>query len=90
LNTVSRNAGLWALIILLAFLFYSMVAKPPPRDQEISFSEFIAAVEDGRVADVVIQGQNVQGQYLAPEGKDLSGFRTYTPEDPGLVGLLRE
>ena len=90
MNTVSRNAGLWALIILLAFLFYSMVAKQPPRDPEINFSEFIEAVEAGRVGDVVIQGQNVRGRYVAPEGKDPSGFKTFTPEDPGLVGLLRE
>jgi cell division protease FtsH len=90
LNTVSRNAGLWALIILLAFLFYSMVAKQPPRDNEINFSEFIEAVEAERVADVVIQGQNVRGRYVSPEGKDPTGFKTFTPEDPGLVGLLRE
>ena len=90
MNTVSRNAGLWALIILLAFLFYSMVAKQPPRDPEISFSEFVEAVESGRVADVTIQGQNVRGRYAAPEGKDSTGFKTFTPEDPGLVGLLRE
>jgi len=89
LNTVSRNAGLWALIILLAFLFWSMVAKQQPRDPEISFTQFIQAIEDGRVADVLIQGQNVSGHYDASTGGKADGFKTYTPEDAGLIELLR-
>ena len=89
MNTVSRNAGLWALIILLAFLFWSMVAKQQPRDPEISFTQFIQAIEDGRVADVLIQGQNVSGHYDASTGGKADGFKTYTPEDAGLIELLR-
>ncbi len=90
MNPVSRNLGLWLLLLLVGLLLWSVVAKQQPREPEISFSHFIQAVEDGRVAEVVIQGKNIRGQYKTDHGETGSGFKTFAPEDPDLVRLLRE
>jgi cell division protease FtsH len=55
------------------------------REQEIDFSTFLRAVEDGNVSRVSIQGNNITGEYV--EGPR---FRTYTPDYPDLVKMLRE
>jgi cell division protease FtsH len=55
------------------------------REQEIDFSTFLQAVEDGNVSRVSIQGNNITGEYV-----DGPRFRTYTPDYPDLVKMLRE
>jgi cell division protease FtsH len=89
-NPVSRNAGLWALVILIALAFWSLMAKQQRPEPEITYSEFLEAVEGDRVADVVMQGSNVRGHYVSSDGQPGGPFRTYAAEDPGLVGMLRD
>jgi len=60
-------------------------SKQSVREPEIIFSEFIAAVERGDVREVVIQGHSLQGKY-----KNGEPFRTFEPDDPGLVKSLRD
>ncbi|MGH7931272.1 MAG: ATP-dependent metallopeptidase FtsH/Yme1/Tma family protein, partial [Candidatus Binatia bacterium] len=55
------------------------------REPEVVFSEFMGSVERGEVQEVVIQGQNIQGKYKSGER-----FRSFAPNDPDLVKLLRE
>jgi cell division protease FtsH len=74
----------------MGLLLWSIVAKQQPRDPEVSFSRFIQAVEEGKVASVVIQGQHVHGRYRNDQGQPGEGFKTFTPDDPELVGLLRQ
>jgi len=89
LNPVSRNLGLWLLLLLMGLLLWSIVTKQGPRDPDIPFSRFVQAVEEGRVAEVTIQGQNISGRYKSERG-DQAGFKTYAPQDPDLVRTLRE
>jgi cell division protease FtsH len=87
---VSRNAGLWALVILIALAFWSLMANQKQPDPKISYSDFLQAVQDDRVADVVMQGKNVQGHYAGADGQAGGPFRTYAADDPGLVKMLRD
>src|SRR5215470_15325337 len=90
-NPVSRNLGLWLLLLLMGLLLWSIVTKQAPRDPAISFSRFVEAVEAGRVSSVTIQGQNIQGRYKSERGEHGGdGFKTFAPEDPDLVRTLRE
>ncbi|UUX52252.1 ATP-dependent zinc metalloprotease FtsH [Nisaea acidiphila] len=50
-----------------------------------AFSDFLGAVEQGRVTDVMIQGNTIKGHF-----NDGRNFATYAPSDPGLVDRLRE
>jgi cell division protease FtsH len=90
LTPVSRNLGLWLLLLLFGLIFWSIVTKQQPRDTEISFTRFIQAVESDKVAAVTIQGQHIRGQYKDEQGRPGENFKTFAPEDPTLVQKLRE
>jgi cell division protease FtsH len=91
LNPVSRNLGLWLLLLVMGGILYGIINnKQQPRMPEITFSRFMQAVDEGRVAEVVIQGPNIRGRYTAERGEAGDGFKTFAPEDPDLVRLLRE
>ncbi len=67
-------------------LLFQLVKGPGVgREQEIDFSSFLQAVENGRVSRVSIQGNNISGEY--DQG---TRFRTYAPDYPDLVKILRE
>src|SRR5437016_3494823 len=70
---------------LMVLVLVNLVSRTENRDPDIIFSEFLTAVEKGDVADVMIQGPNIRGRYQ--NGK---GFKTFAPEDPNLVKLLRD
>jgi cell division protease FtsH len=90
LNPVSRSLGLWLLLLLMGVLLWSVVTKNPTREPPVSYSEFISAVQDGKIADVVIQGQSIQGRYRSEGDGPGAGFKTFAPQDTELVKLLRE
>jgi cell division protease FtsH len=92
-NPVSRNLGLWLLLLLMGLLLWSIVTKQQPREPEVSFSRFVQAVDEGRVAEVTIQGKSIRGRYRGEHGEkgELGeGFKTFAPDDPDLVRTLRE
>ena len=84
MNQFSRNIALWLVLGLMVLLLFNVVNQQQTREPDIIFSEFIAAVEKGEVAEVTIQGPNIRGSYT--NGK---GFKTFAPDDPNLVGTLR-
>ena len=59
--------------------------RPQTRESDIGYSEFVRAIEEQRILEVVIQGENVRGRYL-----DGRPFRTYVPKDNTLVPLMRK
>jgi len=74
----------------MGLLLWSIVTKQQPREPEVSFSKFVQAVEEDRVADVIIQGQHIRGRYKGERGSSGEGFKTFAPDDPGLVERLRD
>jgi cell division protease FtsH len=70
---------------LIFLLLFNVFSKQHGRDPEVIFSDFLAAVDRGEVQEVVIQGRGIQGKYQSGER-----FRTYAPDDPELVKILRE
>ncbi len=71
-------------VVLALFTLFTIFTRQSRGEPEIIFSEFNAAVERGDVAEVMIQGNNIQGKY-----KNGSGFKTFAAEDPQLVRSLR-
>ncbi|MEE9122097.1 MAG: ATP-dependent zinc metalloprotease FtsH [Syntrophobacteria bacterium] len=80
-----KNLALWLVISLMVILLFNMFNHPGQSKQETSYSEFIAAVSDGEVNQVTIQGNNIYGKY-----KDGISFRTFVPNDPDLIRVLRD
>jgi cell division protease FtsH len=69
----------------MIFLFQIFYAKPRQTVLDRNYSDFIAAVQEGRVLEVEAQGRNITW-------KDVNGktYKTYAPEDPEMIKILRE
>jgi cell division protease FtsH len=85
MNANLRNFALWVIIVLLLLALFTLFQNPSQRtqSQEISFSQLLNEVEQGRVRDVLIQGPEIHGNFT-----DGRGFQTYAPNDPSLIQRL--
>ena len=82
-----RNLVMWAIIVFLTIGLYNMFKHPQniQQNNNISFSEFLKEVDNGRVVQVDIKGNNISG--ILSNGKN---FNTYAPNDPNLVEKLSD
>ena len=85
MNQFSRNVALWLVLGLMFLLLFNLFNKQQAKEPEVIFSDFVAAAERGEVTEVTIQGRNIRGKYHNGDR-----FKTFAPEDPDLVKLLRE
>jgi cell division protease FtsH len=85
MNPNLRNFALWVIIVLLLLALFTLFQNPGQRttSQDISFSQLLNEVEQGRVRDVLIQGPEIHGTFT-----DGRSFQTYAPNDPSLVQRL--
>ena len=51
-----RNLALWLLILLILLLVFQLFPGNEPVRQVITYSDFLEAVEEGRVSEVTLQG----------------------------------
>ncbi len=88
MNPNFRNFALWAIIALLLIALFNMFQGPNERtsSREISYSQFLQDVDNGRIRNVKIVGDTITGVY-AEGGKS---FQTYSPGDAGLVQRLED
>lgn len=88
MNSNFQKLAIWvAMLVLLAALFNMFNDRPDARrSSEISYSDFIKAVDDGKISEVTLAGQRIQGT-MRDGGKK---FASYAPEDPGLVARLEK
>ena len=63
MNANLRNFALWVIIVLLLLALFTLFQNPGTRSTstDISFSQLLNEVEQGRVHDVVIQGPEIHG-----------------------------
>src|SRR3569832_546871 len=82
MNANLRNFALWVIIVLLLLALFTLFQNPGQRTtaQDISFSQLLTEVDQGRVRDVVIQGPKIHDTFA-----NGTSFQTYAPSDPGLV-----
>jgi cell division protease FtsH len=68
----------------MIILLFNLVNAPKKTGDEIIFSDFMSRLENSEVEEVVIKDSNLTGQF-----KDGKKFKTYAPEYPDLVKVLR-
>ena len=86
MNQFYKNLALWLVIGLILIALFNIFNKPLVLQSEIIFSDFIAQVEKGQIAEVVIPGDGIRGKYM-----DGSSFQTMAPpKDPDLIRTLRD
>ncbi len=85
MSSLYKNLIFWAIIIVIMVVLFNIFNKPRPTVLERNYSDFITAVENGRVQEVETRGKNIS--WRDSEGRR---FKTYAPEDPDMIKLLRE
>ncbi len=85
MSSLYKNLVFWAIIIIVMVLLFNLFNKPRQTALDRNYSDFITAVENNRVQEVETRGRNIT--WRDAEGKR---FKTYAPEDPDMIKLLRE
>ena len=80
-----KNLALWMVIGLIMVLVFNIFNQSQPMQKELIFSDFMTKVERGEVSEVTIKGNDITGRLT-----DNTVFRTYTPDDKDMIGLLRK
>src|ERR1044072_1029576 len=85
MNANLRNFALWVIIVLLLLALFTLFQSPGTRTSasDISFSQLLTDVHQGRARGVTIEGPKIHGTYT-----DRRGFNPYAPNDPSLVQRL--
>jgi cell division protease FtsH len=83
-----RNFALWAVSVLLLLALFTLFQKPGQHStsSEISYSQLLNDIDQDRVRNVVIQGQEIRGTYNDGRGS----FQTHAPDDNGLIERLNK
>jgi len=84
LNSLQKNIALWLIISLIFVLLYHLFSQPKGTQENIIFSDFISYVDKGQISEVTVQGENITGKLT--NGKK---FKSYAPNDPTLIPLLK-
>ena len=87
MNSTFKTVVLWVVLVLVGFALWKMIAPGTNgKDQEISYSAFMAKVNQGAVKDVQIANNEAHGHYT-----DGSQFHLIVPpNNPELVKSLTE
>jgi len=85
MNPNFRNFALWVIVFLLVVALVMLFQNPGQRvaSQDITFSQLLNEVDQGRVREVTISGSEINGHFT-----DNRAFSTYAPNDPSLVQTL--
>ncbi|HTS34821.1 MAG TPA: ATP-dependent metallopeptidase FtsH/Yme1/Tma family protein [Candidatus Solibacter sp.] len=83
MNTSVKKAVYWFLISISALLLWQVVRSngTSPRDPDISYSQFMADVDAGKVRSVSITGTEIRGVYKESGG----AFHLTGPSDPRIT-----
>ncbi len=90
MNSTVRTVLFWAMMIALAFVLWEMASKTSPsaKEDEPSYSNFLAKVDSGNVKDVSIQlspnSAELQGEY-----RDGSKFRGVTVANTAITDVTK-
>ena len=80
-----KNLMMWGVIVLLVTGLFQLFQNPKDSivSDKMPFSEFLKNIDDGRVVQVEIKGNDIKG--ILSNG---TSFNTYAPNDPNLIDKL--
>ena len=85
MNPFYKNLALWLVITLMMVMLYNLFSQQRMAETSISYTEFLSMVENERVAEVVIQGQEL---YVTDTNRNR--LKIYAPPDNDLINTLRK
>ncbi|HEY3276519.1 MAG TPA: ATP-dependent zinc metalloprotease FtsH [Syntrophorhabdaceae bacterium] len=81
---MNKNIFVWLFIILLGLFIFNIYYKPKKTYENVIFSDFVEAVQTDKIQAITIQGRHILGAF-----KDGKEFKSYAPDDPDLMKVLR-
>ncbi|MBW1834933.1 MAG: ATP-dependent metallopeptidase FtsH/Yme1/Tma family protein, partial [Deltaproteobacteria bacterium] len=85
MNPFYKNIALWLVITLLMIMLYNLFNQQQLPEEKISYTEFLAMVDEERIEGVVIQGQE-----LFVTDINRNRFKVFAPQDSDLIKMLRQ
>ena len=86
MNQLYKNMMTLALGMLVLLAVFSFWSGAPAQRDELGYSEFLTALDDGRVLEVEISGETIEGLFQSG-----TRFITYAPVgDEHLMQVLRD
>jgi cell division protease FtsH len=82
---MAAHLALWLVITLMMIMLYNLFNQQQMSETSISYTEFLAMVDDERVAEVTMQGQE-----LFVTDTNRTHFKVFSPQDPELIKILRQ
>ena len=64
MNSTFKTVILWVTLVAVAVVLWRMIQGGPNagKDQEIAYTQFMSELNDGKVADVTIEGNVARGK----------------------------
>jgi len=93
LSSNFRPLFFWFVLLCVVILLWQAISGNSGEPEELSFSEFLAQVDDGEVGEVTIREGELSGKYKGSQSSETEGkpdFYVQTPEYPDLIKELRE
>jgi len=84
LNPFYKNLALWLVITLMMIMLFNLFNQQHLAENSLSYTEFLSMVENGKIAEVVIQGQE-----LLITDSNRNRFKVFAPQDAELIKTLR-
>ncbi len=85
MNPFYKNLALWLVITLMMIMLYNLFNQQHLSDANMSYTEFLSMVEDDRINEVIIQGQE-----LIITDANRRRYKVYAPQDADLIKILRQ
>jgi len=86
MNSRVKNLLFWVVVGLFMILLFNLFSVPTHApEEEVIFSDFMAKIDKGDVEKATIKGSHISSVL-----KDKTRVRTYAPDYPDLVKVLRE
>jgi cell division protease FtsH len=89
MNSNVKTAVFWVVLICVAVLLWAVVKTgQSPKQETLTFTQFLSEVQDERIKTVEIAGNEVKGTFRDDPNK---GFRTLIPNNyPDIYNQLRD
>jgi cell division protease FtsH len=80
----------WMIVLAAAILLYHLFQGRKMQPDELSYSQFLKAVEENKVESVTVTGNQIEGRYRAPQPGQAREFRSSAPGEFELLEKLRQ
>ena len=91
MNSTFKSLLLWIFIFAAVVMLWQMMRGTTAENQELTFTEFLAAVDNKQVREVTIRDGEATGKFKGSQKPDYKmDFHTQLPPWDGLIDKLRE